>query len=467
MWFRQDLRVHDNEALTDAIKNAEEVVPIYVFDDRVFKAKSKYDFPKTGPFRAQFIIQAVENLRKNLKGLNLNLIVRCGKSEDIIFDLANEVKSSWIFCNRERTQEEVNVQDQLESKLWAIGQEIRYSRGKMLYHTGDLPFPVTHTPNVFTNFRKEVEKFVTIRKPLSIPERASSMVSVELDQGEIPSITDFGFSASDIEQIKCVGGEDAALERLNYYLWDSDLIASYKKTRNGMLGNDFSSQLSPYLAQGCISAKRIHAEVKLYERKRKKNESTYWLIFELLWRDFFRFIAKKDGNAIFQKGGTKGKPRTDLTDNMIFFRNWQEGRTGFPLIDANMIELNTTGFMSNRGRQNVASFLINDLKVNWQMGADYFESMLIDYDPASNWGNWNYIAGVGSDPRSDRYFNIPFQSKKYDAQAKYVKYWIPALDVLPSHLALEPYNITSTETKELDFILERDYHKPIVKIRES
>ena len=468
LWYRQDLRIHDNEALRDAILSGDEILPVFIFDERLFEEKTSFGFNKTAVFRAKFILDSVENLRKNLKNIGLDLLVRYGRPEKIIYELAKELKTSWTFCNRERTQEEKDVQDELEKNLWSIGQEIRYSRGKMLYYTADLPFPVTHTPDTFSSFRKEVEKFVEVRKLISIEGLKIPGLIDTLDFGEIPSLYDLGYDQNE-EQLVCdsqyTGGEDKALERLEYYLWESDGIAQYKETRNGMLGQDYSSKFSPWLAQGCISPKKIYHEIKKYELQRTKNKSTYWLFFELMWRDFFRLMGKKHGNNIFKVGGTKEEPRDEWENNFDLFRIWSEGRTGFPMIDANMIELNKTGFMSNRGRQNVASFLVNDLKVNWLMGAEYFESLLIDYDPCSNYGNWNYIAGVGSDPRENRYFNTISQSKRYDPEGVYVTHWIPSLKSLGSDKVHEPFSLSNQEQEELGFILGKDYPKACVKAR--
>jgi deoxyribodipyrimidine photo-lyase len=203
-----------------------------------------------------------------------------------------------------------------------------------------------------------------------------------------------------------------------------------RKRETDYWGVTILPKFSPWLAQGCLSPKMIYAEVKRYELERVKNKSTYWIIFELLWRDFFRLMGKKYGNKIFLRGGTKGEADNRLRNDEHLLKLWVEGRTGVPFIDANMREIEKTGFMSNRGRQNVASFLVKDLKVNWQMGAEYFESMLIDYDPTSNWGNWNYVAGVGNDPRENRYFNILTQATRYDPKGEYVKTWLPELSDL-------------------------------------
>ena len=434
VWFRLDLRLHDNEALTEALKYCSNVIPVYILDPRVMGGKTRwFNFPKTGKYRAKFILESVQDLRKSLRSLGSDLIVRVGNPEEEIFELARKFKSSWVFCNRERTHEEVEVQDALERKLWSIGQEMRYSRGKLLYYTADLPFPITQTPEIFTQFRKEVERVVPVRKSLPVPG-ALPVVHPDIEPGVIPDLEDLGyeaFSGPPGAALDFKGGETEGLKRLQYYLWETDLAASYFETRNELIGGDFSTKFSPWLAQGCLSPKMIYQELKRYERERQENQSTYWIYFELLWRDFFRLMAKKHGNRIFLKGGMKDQPNRRLRNDRTLLQSWMDGETGVPFIDANMRELKFTGFMSNRGRQNVASYLVNDLKVNWQMGAEYFESLLIDYDTASNWCNWNYVAGVGNDPREDRYFNPLSQARRYDPQGEYVRLWMPELRHLP------------------------------------
>ena len=467
VWFRQDLRLHDNESLQDALKCAEEVYCVFVFDDRVFKGETKFGFPKTGAFRTQFIIESVIDLRNHLQSIGGELIIRVGKAEEEIFKIAQSIKSSWVFCNRERTQEEEDIQDALEKKLWSIGQEMRYARGKMLYYTADLPFPVTHTPDIFTQFRKETERYVKVREPLPTPQRIPAQTA-SVEGGEVPTLEVFGLdhiSRDNRATLPFKGGESNGLKRLQYYLWESMQIKDYKETRNGLIGEGYSTKFSPWLAQGCLSPKLIYWEIKRFEAAHGANKSTYWVIFELMWRDFFRFMAKKHGNKIFLKGGTIGEVNNKWRNDHRLLNLWIEGRTGVPFIDANMRELKYTGFMSNRGRQNVASFLVKDLQVNWQMGADYFESVLIDYDPCSNYGNWNYIAGVGSDPRENRYFNIISQARRYDPKGEYVKLWIPELEELPPECIHQPDLLSQTDQKEMHVVLGADYPKPMISTR--
>lgn len=463
IWFRQDLRLHDNEALTTALRMADEVVPVYVFDERVFKGQTRFGFPKTGKFRARFLLESVENLRANLRTAGSDLIVRVGKPEYIVPEIAREIKASWVLCNRERTYEEVLVQDVLEQKLWSIGVELLYNRGKMLYHTQDLPVPVQHMPDTFTQFRKENEHITPVRLPLPAPTVMPALPT-ELESGNLPVLEELGHASFEQDTRAVMpfkGGETEGLARVHHYFWESNAIAIYKETRNGLIGDNYSSKFSPWLSAGCLSPKYIYHEIKRYEQERVSNESTYWMFFELLWRDFFRLMGKKHGNRIFLKGGPQAKPQRHLKNDLELFQIWAEGRTGVPFIDANMRELNATGWMSNRGRQNTASFLVKDLKVNWQIGAEYFESLLLDYDPCSNWCNWNYVAGVGSDPREDRYFNILTQARTYDPNGDYVRIWCPELKNVPDTKIHRPDLICAGERVTYGM---NGYPKPMVRI---
>lgn len=453
LWFRNDLRIHDNEALVDALAHNEEIIPLYVIDPRVSDGKTAFGFDKMGPFRRKILAESLADLRDSCRDLGSELYIREGLPEKVIPQLARQCKTHYVYCNRERTAEEVFVQDNLEQALWTIGQEMRYYRGKMLYYTADLPFPITHCPDNFTAFRKEVERFVPIREPLSSPEMIKPL-SLDLDKGENIAYTDNGYENF------FKGGEQEALKQLKYYLWDSDLVSNYKESRNGLLGRDYSSKFSAHLSMGTLSPKLVYYEIKKYEKEVVENKSTYWLIFELLWRDFFRFMGKKHGNKIFQKGGSKGV-ESDLYDNEVLFQKWVDGSTGIPFVDANMKELNQTGYMSNRGRQNAASFLVKDMKINWIWGAEYFESMLVDYDPCSNYGNWNYIAGVGSDPREDRYFNIPLQAKKYDPHGEYIRHWLPELKDAPLAFLFNPIKFDKTHKSTYT----KNYPQPCLDIK--
>lgn len=217
-------------------------------------------------------------------------------------------------------------------------------------------------------------------------------------------------------------GETAALERIEYYFFLSHKLQAYKQTRNQLLGLDYSSKLSPWLAHGAISPRTVIQQICRYETTVHENESTYWLKFELLWREFFRHAMLHHNLHYFIPGGIS-EQKLEVKPNSQQFTNWCQGETDNDFINANMIELNVTGYMSNRGRQNVASYLVHDLKQDWRWGAAYFETKLIDYDVSSNWCNWAYIAGVGNDPRC-RKFNIHRQQQMYDPEKKFIDHWL-------------------------------------------
>ncbi len=465
VWFRRDLRLHDNEALSDALKHADEVLPVYIFDPREWRGTLAHTgLPKMGGHRARFVLEAVRDLKKNLRKRGSDLLIRIGKPEEILVDLTHETRASWVFCNRERTEEELQVQNAVEAGLWTVGREVYYSRGKLLYYTADLPFPITQTPDVFTQFRKETERITQVRDPLPTPVRLPFPEIDVPEIGELPELRDFGIAPPPTDERAAFhweGGETAALDRLAYYLFESHAIATYKETRNGLIGPDYSTKFSPWLAYGCLSPKRIYWEVKAYEEKNGANKSTYWVIFELLWRDFFRLMGKKHGAAIFHKGGPKGASENWRQDQGLFQR-WMDGQTGTPFIDANMRELARTGFMSNRGRQNVASYLVKDLQLDWRLGAEYFEHQLLDYDVTSNWCNWNYVAGVGSDPREDRYFNIMSQAERYDGEGDYVKLWCPELENVPAGAVHHPDTLSDAEQSSYNLRLGANYPMPLV-----
>ncbi|SNS11236.1 deoxyribodipyrimidine photo-lyase (single-stranded DNA-specific) [Belliella buryatensis] len=462
VWFRNDLRLHDHAALFSAVEKGDEIIPVYCFDPRQFKSLD-LGIPKTGSHRAKFLMESVDNLKKKLKELGSDLLVLEGHPEELIPKIAREHGVHGVYFSEEVTSEEKKVEEALESALWKLGIETFTFWQSTLFHMEDLPFPVNQTPEVFTQFRKECEKFSKIRKTYPKPQKINSP---NINWGKMPLLSKYGLEKpanSSQAVIVFEGGEDEGIRRLQTYFWENDCLKTYKETRNGLLGADYSSKFSAWLALGCLSPRFIYEEVKRYERERKKNQSTYWLIFELIWRDYFRFIAKKHGNKIFQVSGIK-----NTVDNWVrneqLFQKWTEGNTGIPFIDANMRELNATGFMSNRGRQNVASFLVNDLNIDWRWGAAYFESQLIDYDVCSNWGNWMYVAGVGNDPRENRYFNILKQAHNYDRKGEYIRHWIPELDPIQGFDIHQPFELSTKQLKESGVSLGGTYPHPMVKI---
>lgn len=423
VWFKTDLRITDNEALLKATLQNESVIPIYCFDDSHF-ATTGYGLKKTGDFRGQFLIESLIDLDTNLRALGSGLLVLKGRPEIEIPKIVKQYKAGKVYAKREVAYEEKYTESLVKSELWKLQCEILTFSTSTLYHAEDLPFSIKNIPDVFTDFRKKVEKDSAIRLALEKPANIKSPNIPELD---LPNLQQLGLQKISMDPraaIQYIGGESQAIKRLNHYFFESRSISAYKETRNGMTGPDYSSKFSPWLALGCISPRFVYQELKKYESLYTANESTYWLVFELLWRDYFRFMMKKYHNSFFQKNGIKN---TDFTSKPVDFeqlQKWIDGKTGVDFIDANMIELKLTGFMSNRGRQNTASYLCNDLALDWRYGAAYFEQQLIDYDVCSNWGNWAYLAGVGNDPRGNRYFNTEKQAADYDKNKTFRNLWL-------------------------------------------
>ncbi|XP_017982690.1 PREDICTED: cryptochrome DASH, chloroplastic/mitochondrial [Theobroma cacao] len=446
VWYRNDLRVLDNEALFKAWVSSEAILPVYCIDPRLFETTYCFGFPKTGALRAQFIIECLADLKKNLMKKGLDLLIQRGKPEDILPSLAKAFGAHTVYAHKETCSEELQVERLVTRGLRGVvlspaqgnstssssthNPKLELIWGSTMYHLDDLPISISSLPDVYTQFRKSVEAKCAIRGCIRLPKSLGPAPSID-DWGHVPSIEQLGLQSEKATKgMRFLGGETAALSRVSEYFWKKDSLKVYKETRNGMLGPDYSTKFSPWLASGSLSPRFIYEEVKRYEKERLANDSTYWVLFELIWRDYFRFLSIKYGNSIFHLGGPR-KAERGWSQEQKLFESWRNGCTGYPLIDANMKELSATGFMSNRGRQIVCSFLVRDMGIDWRMGAEWFETCLLDYDPCSNYGNWTYGAGVGNDPREDRYFSIPKQAQTYDPEGEYVAYWLPELLALP------------------------------------
>ena len=421
VWFRNDLRVHDNVVLQAAIENSQNVIALYCFDPRQFQI-SNFGFKKTEKFRAKFLIETISDLKQHLAKRNISLLMYIEKPEIIVPNLVEEFSIDTIFLQKEWSSEEVEILENVK-KIAPKQLPFKEIYNQFLYHPEDVPFSFNQIPEVFTVFRKKVETSVSVRTSLELPKAIEN--EIPLIDLKVPTLHDLGFVDFDVHP-KTVfpfqGGETSGLERLQNYLFETKKVGYYKQTRNGLIGVDYSSKFSAWLANGSLSARTIYWEIKRFEQEHFSNESTYWLIFELLWRDYFKYISLKHHNSIFKIGGII-KKNYEWNTNKYGIQQWIDGTTKEPFVNANMIELKKTGWMSNRGRQNVASYFAKDMLMDWRIGAAYFESMLIDYDVHSNYGNWMYVSGVGNDPR-DRKFNVQLQAKNYDANGAYQKLWL-------------------------------------------
>ncbi|KAJ1425310.1 DNA photolyase, FAD-binding/Cryptochrome, partial [Ochromonadaceae sp. CCMP2298] len=457
--FRNDLRVRDNAVLNFVASSqrtgATELLCVYCFDPRTYRPTQR-SLHKTGVYRAKFLLQSVENLRQNLRAMGCELLVATEKPEELIPKLLAGVVSSDVVVLAEATSEEQGVETRVQRGVEGLGAKgahklHRIIGGHTLYHPEDIPYELNcaKVPNMFTPFKEKVEGASKVRPLIATPTLPTSVTAATLSPhlGFTPQEVQAAGGAEGKGVMAFQGGEDAALGRLQQWMFRDDNLKDYFEMRNGMLGEAYSSKLSPWLAAGCISPRQIYHAAKRYESERGiANKSTYWLVFELIWRDFFRFFCIKHGKRVFMEGGACSVSKPWNTDEEKI-RRWKLGQTGQPLVDANMRELLQTGFMSNRGRQNVASYLVLELGVDWRVGADHFESLLLDSDTCSNWGNWNAAAGL-TGGRVNR-FNCVKQSRDYDPQGTYIKQWLPELARLPLPMLFNPSGMSASEQSSL------------------
>jgi deoxyribodipyrimidine photo-lyase len=421
-WFRNDLRVVDNPGLRLAANLSDRLLPVYCHD-AALRAPTPWGFTRRDRHRSRFDSAALADLDLSLRRLGSELLQVDGDPVANLVVIANALDASMIFCEELPTPE---GRAQIAA-LRAAGLVVETSWQASLLDPATLPFAVTALPDVFTPFREAVERGGTLPPaPLAAPDRLpplpeSSRLPETLAAPPPPAPAKDPRSSFPYWRPAFAGGERAASERLAYY-FSGDLPHSYKATRNGLDGTDQSAKFSPWLANGALSARSAYAALSAFEQRSGRSEGSYWLWFELLWRDYFRFLHLKHGEALYRPGGLRGEQIPHHDD--AAFRSWCAGTTGEPLVDAGMRELAATGWLSNRMRQIVASALIYDLHCDWRAGAAWFAAQLLDFDPCSNQGNWLYIAGLGTDPRGGRSFNPALQASRYDADGRYRQQWI-------------------------------------------
>ena len=421
-WFRHDLRIQDNPALAAINQDASELLCIYVLDEKQLVTcdfdqnivEKSQDPIYLSQHRRHFLAQSLIDLNDSLKKVGQKLHLVFGDPLEVINSVCKKNEIQSISTTWHPGVFEQNQWQTLQASMPST--QFMQVNGNLIYSEADFPFSLENMPDTFSPFRRKVEKYCDVKLNITHIDDFAPCLDMdylfELEKLDLSS-----------EPNEYTGGASAALARVQEYFWQTDFIASYKETRNGFDGWDFSSRLSAWLSNGCISPKQILHELNEYEKQRNKNESTYWLFFELLWREFFHWQHHKHAAKFFKKSGVQGK-RLSTSFDAEKFENWINGTTGYSIVDACMRQLKETGFMSNRGRQIVASCFVHELQQDWRYGAAYFEHQLVDFDVASNYGNWQYLAGVGSDPRGHRQFNLTKQAQHYDIDGQFVRTWL-------------------------------------------
>ena len=405
-WFRADLRLLDNPQFVKACQHSESLLPVFVLPK---PEQTLWSFDRISKQRSTWLQQNLRDLQRSLEEMGSALLVLEGEPKHVLPALCERVGSKTIYCEAiDAPEEQCDVME-----LQRAGLTIHSHWQSTMLDPQTLGIDIQDLPDVFTNFRQWVEKCrLRFAEPIAIPEAIPPLPSNAPQQEPIQETT---------IPLFVNGGQSHALAHLEQYC-ERRLPDTYKETRNALSQFDASSKFSPWLAVGSISARTIAKRVDQYERQYGANDGTYWLWFELLWRDYFRFLMLKYGKRLFSPSGLS--QRTPNTFDPELFKQWTTGTTGIDLIDAGMRELAATGFLSNRMRQIVASYWIYAMNGNWQAGAAWFESCLIDYDVYSNQGNWLYVAGHGTDPRGGRAFNVAKQIAQYDADGSYRKRWL-------------------------------------------
>ena len=419
VWFRNNMRVEDNSSLTKAINNSDNVIGFINIDPKNFLS-TKYGFKKTEKYRVKFLLETISDLKSQLDKLNISLIITHKDFGQSINEIIDQFEVTSIYTQTEWTRDELKEESFIPEEINLIKDFDQF-----LFSPNDVRSLYDNIPRGFSNFRKKCEKYLSVNDTLSIPKSLNSDNKISIDY-PIPSLSDLGFKDFEVHKdsvFRFKGGETNAKNRIRNYFFETRNVSTYKLTRNGLIGEDYSSKFSPWLANGSVSVKYIFKSLKEYEKEVEKNDSTYWLYFELIWRDFFKYVSMQHKDKFFNKDGIYGEDK-EWSDDQDILLNWINGKTNEPFVNANMIELSQTGFMSNRGRQNVSNYLTKELKIDWRIGAEYFESMLIDYDVHSNYGNWLYNSGIGNDSMPFRKFNPKLQSERYDPDKSYEKIWL-------------------------------------------
>lgn len=413
VWFRNDLRLRDNEMLAEAIAKSDEILPVYVFDARHFEQTSFLTL-KTGITRTKFIIESLGELKQSFKNLGGDLLVLNGLPEELIPKLVSEYQINEVYHHREVASEETAISTAVEDALWKLKVNLKHFIGHTLYNKEDLPFPIKDIPDLFTQFKKKTERDAIVKPCVDIPNEIN-FVLVETSS-ETPTAADL-FDAvvlSSGSNQEIIGGESQAQSHLaNFCNMISEIAGSGITVKKF----DIISKLSAWLSLGCISPRQVYWQMKNAEQNAALKPYFNQVILGLLWRDYYRFMFKKYGNRFFKPNAFSLEIDVISVRDQEAFTNWKTGNTELPQINAVMKELNDNGYITNAARQLAAAYLIYEMKVNWVLGAAHFEEKLIDYSPASNWGNWANLAGVGNDQSVTQAFDFEKTLKNFDQKA--------------------------------------------------
>jgi deoxyribodipyrimidine photo-lyase len=440
-WIRRDIRLEDNQTLHAALKNADKLIPLFIIEPELMG--------EAAPKRRAFLLNALADLNQQLKDRGSQLIIRKGPAKEAFQALFGELGDATIYAHEDfspfarRRDQEIKENFQFELSQGVV---IRHPTS-VLKDDGD-PY-IVYTPYKNKWYENPIPTPADcLAAPQDLPPLPEGLKSDPLPTEDPVS----GFPATTEE----------AQKRLSSFI--EDALLTYKSRRDRM-DLDGTSQLSPYLRFGLLSIREAFAKAQIAsiqaQKDKTRSEIRTWMN-ELVWREFYTMILYHFPRVM------DGPFREDYKD--IRWREapedlqaWQQGKTGYPIVDACMRQLLNTGWMHNRGRMVVASFLTKDLLINWQEGEAWFMANLVDGDPAANNGGWQWSAGTGTDAAPYfRIFNPVLQGQKHDPDGEYIAKWVPELSELPVKYRHEPWEMNQEEAKKVHFKLGENYPQRIV-----
>ncbi len=449
VWFRRDLRVRDHPALRAALDAHERVVPMFCFDDRLLRGRHE-----SGP-RTQFLLECLAELDAELGERGSGLVLRHGPPEREVVALAGELGGATVHVTQDVSPFARRRGERAREAFEAAGIELRSHEGLNAVDVRTIETGQGKPYTVFSPFHRKWLQ-APRRGVLEAPRELPALPS-KLPKGRLPSLEALGLSQEVAEPAP--GGEAAARRALDRFL--DGPVGEYTETHDA-LGADRTSRLSPYLHFGSISVRSI-------EERLPRGAGPDAFRRQLCWRDFYHHVLHhfpRNARSEFQQR-YRGKIKWSYAEKR--FEAWCEGRTGYPLVDAGMRQLRREGWMHNRARLVVGSFLTKDLGIDWRWGERWFMRLLIDGDEANNNGNWQWIASVGTDPQPAfrRIYNPARHQERYDPDNAYVLRYVPELAPVPARYMREPWTMPDEVQREVGCVIGEDYPAPIVDHRRA
>lgn len=446
VWYRNDLRIHDHPALATAAVDADHVVPVFIFDKKLLSGTT------AGSNRNRFLLECLEDLKASLMKLGANLVIREGSAAEVLADLVAETNADAVYYSADYTPYAIKRDKAVQAALGDV--TFRSFSGRLAVGALDkLRTKLGKPHKVFTPFWKNWQQ-VERRPVAEVP--ASLSLPSGISVGSLPTLSDITKSA-DLSPHVVPGGETAGRARLTSFLDHG--IAGYAEASNDMAA-DKTSRLSPYLHFGCLSVREIETLLP------SSQGAAAWHR-QLAWREFYHYVVY-NFPQIDQEFQERYRKLTWGHDKTLL-QAWQDGNTGYPVVDAAMRQLKQEGWMHNRARLIVGSFLTKDLWLDWRLGEAHFMNMLLDGDTANNNGNWQWIASVGVDPAPvfRRLYNPSSQQVNYDPTGAYVKRYVPELANVPDKYLAEPWTMPDDLQKEVGCSIGSDYPAPVVDHKQA